>query len=69
MATLDVLKFLEYYGDETDLADYTPEELQEMLKLMKNGDEPLPITPEEFKRKYFEYYDDVKDKTLKKQDW
>ncbi|MBQ4268656.1 MAG: hypothetical protein IJB97_03285 [Clostridia bacterium] len=69
MATLDVLKFLEYYGDETDLADYTPEELQEMLELMKNGDEPLPITPEEFKRKYFEYYDDVKDKTLKKQDW
>ena len=69
MATLDVLKFLEYYGDETDLADYTPEELQEMLELMKNGDEPLPTSPEDFKRKYFEYYDDVKDKTLKKQDW
>ena len=69
MATLDVLKFLEYYGDETDLADYTPEELQEMLELMKNGDEPLPLTPEEFKKRYFEYYDDVKDPTLKKQDW
>lgn len=69
MATLDVLKFLEYYGDETDLADYTVEELEEMLERMKNGDDPLPMTREEFKRKYFEFYDDVKDKTLKKQDW
>ena len=69
MATLDILKFLEYYGEETDIADYTVEELQEMLERMRGGDEPLPMTGEEFKRKYFEYYDDVKDKTLKKQDW
>ena len=37
---------------------------------------PTPKTPgqkkrerEDFKRKYFDYYDDVKDKTLKRQDW
>ena len=24
---------------------------------------------EEFKKKYFEYYDDVKDKSMKRQDW
>jgi len=29
----------------------------------------LPMTVETFKEKYFAYYDDVKDKSLKKQDW
>jgi len=29
----------------------------------------LPLTPAEFKERYFAYYDDVKDKSLKKQDW
>ena len=46
MATLDILKFLEYYGEETDIADYTVEELQEMLERMRSGDEPLPMTGE-----------------------
>ncbi len=69
MSRLDLLKFLERYGDETDILDYTPEELQELLERMKNGDEPLPLTKEEFKERYFAYYDDVKDKTRKKQDW
>lgn len=69
MSELDLLKFLQIYGDETELADFSPEELAELLERMKNGDEPLPLTPEEFKRRYFEYYDDVKDPSLKKQDW
>jgi hypothetical protein len=29
----------------------------------------MPMTLDEFKRKYFEYHDDVKDKSLKGQDW
>ncbi len=69
MSRLDLLKFLERYGDETDISDFSPDELQELIEKMKNGDEPIPLTKEEFKRRYFDYYDDVKDKTLKRQDW
>jgi hypothetical protein len=69
MSELDLLKFLQTYGEEAELADFSPEELSEMMERMKNDDEPLPLTPEEFKKRYFEYYDDVKDPTLKKQDW
>ncbi|MBE7084772.1 MAG: hypothetical protein E7368_01800 [Clostridiales bacterium] len=69
MSELDLLKLMQRYGEETEIADFTPEELQELLEKMQNGDEPLPMTVEAFKEKYFAYYDDVKDKTLKKQDW
>lgn len=69
MSQLDILKLLQAYGDETDLADFTPEELQEALERMQNDGEPFPTTVEAFKERYFAYYDDVKDKTLKKQDW
>ena len=69
MSELDLLKFLQTYGEEAELSDFSPEELRDFLEQMKNGDEPLPLTPEEFKKRYFEYYDDVKDPTLKKQDW
>ena len=69
MSKLDLLKVLQIYGDETELADFTPQELSELLERLQNSDEPLPLTPEEFKKRYFEFYDDVKDPTLKKQDW
>lgn len=69
MSELDILKLLQKYGDETELADFSPEELEELLRRMENGDEELPLTKESFKEKYFAYYDDVKDKSLKKQDW
>lgn len=57
----------EQYEDDIDFSDFSPDELEEMLA--EFNAENRPLTPEEFKRKYFEYYDDVKDKTLKKQDW
>ena len=69
MSELDILKLLQAYGDETELADFTPDELQELLDRMNADGEPLPLTKEAFKEKYFAYYDDVKDKSLKKQDW
>ena len=69
MSQLDLLKFLQTYGEEVELGDFTPEELEEFLTKMQDGDEPLPMTKEEFKRRYFAYYDDVKDKSLKRQDW
>lgn len=69
MSELDILKLLQSYGEETELGDFTPEELQELLERMRADGEELPLTPADFKEKYFAYYDDVKDKSLKKQDW
>ena len=69
MSELDLLKLLQSCGEESDLADFTPEELQDMLERMQNDGEPLPLSLTQLKEKYFEYYDDVKDPTLKKQDW
>lgn len=69
MSELDLLKLLQQYGEETDLADFSPDELQELLEHMRADGENLPLTPAAFKEKYFAYYDDVKDKSLKKQDW
>lgn len=68
MSELDLLKFLETYGEEAELADFSPEEMENFMREMKETGH-RPMTMEEFKRKYFEHYDDVKDKTLKKQDW
>ena len=69
MSELDLLKLMQAYGEETELGDFSPEELQELLDEMRNNGEAVPLTPEEFKARYFAYYDDVKDKSLKKQDW
>ncbi len=71
MSELDILKLLQTYGEETELGDFSPDELQELLERMQADDPsvPLPMTPEAFKERYFAYYDDVKDKSLKKQDW
>ncbi len=68
MSQLDILRLLQRYGEETDLADFSPDELEELLLRLQNGDE-LPETFASFKERYFDFYDDVKDKSLKKQDW
>lgn len=44
--------------DEFSISDYTVEELEKLKGNSVN-----------FKEKYFEFYDDVKDRTRKKQDW
>ena len=69
MSELDLLKLLQTYGEETELGDFTPDELRELLDRMLAEGEEVPMTPADFKEKYFAYYDDVKDKSLKKQDW
>ncbi len=68
MSELDILKLMQQYGEETELGDFSPEELRELLERMQ-ADGETPSTPASFKEKYFAYYDDVKDKSLKKQDW
>ena len=69
MSELDLLKLLQTYGEETEIGDFTPEELQDLLARMQADGNELPLSPQTFKERYFAYYDDVKDKSLKKQDW
>lgn len=69
MSELDILRLMECYDGEVEIADFTPEELKELIGKLEKEGEPLPTTKEEFKKRYFEYYDDVKDKSLKRQDW
>jgi hypothetical protein len=66
VSKLDLLKLLEQF-EESEIADFTPEELQDMLDRMHDDDPPQTLA--EFKKKYFAYYDDVKDKSLPRQDW
>ena len=44
--------------EEFSMSDFTVEDLEKLSGKNSN-----------FKEKYFEYYDDVKDRTLKRQDW
>lgn len=48
--------------DEFSMSDYTVEDLEKMKAQTQSN-------YSKYKEKYFEYYDDVKDKTLKRQDW
>lgn len=47
--------------DEFSMSDYTVADLEKMKDKASGYDK--------YKRDYFAYYDDVKDKSLKKQDW
>ncbi len=67
MSQYDLMKLFARYDSEVCEGDFTPEELEEYLAFC-NGREDAP-SPAEWKRAYFEKYDDVKDKSLKKQDW
>lgn len=66
MSEADLYKFFSAYDGEADLSDFTPAELEELLRARRE-DGALPR--ENFKEKYFAYYDDVKSSSLKKQDW
>lgn len=68
VSKLELLKFLESFDGEVNVADFSPQELEELLQKMQSESD-LPQTKAEFKKKYFEFYDDIKDKSLKKQDW
>ena len=68
MSKLELLRLLEEFEGEVEFADFSPQELSELLDRLQ-GEGGKPLTKEQFKKKYFEFYDDVKDKSLKKQDW
>lgn len=67
ISKLDLMRLCDSYDSEIDLSDFTPDELEELFNSLNA--EPKPLTAAEFKRRYFDFYDDVKDKSLKKQDW
>ena len=67
MSQYDLMKLFAKYDGEISEGDFTPEELEEYLAYARGEEQPL--SPAEWKRQYFAYYDDVKDKSLKKQDW
>jgi hypothetical protein len=60
MNKLDFMKLAELFDEGIDLSEFTPEELREFIMQSDN---------ERLKQKYYDFYDDVKDKSLKKQDW
>lgn len=64
ISKLDLMRLAFAYDDDFDTADFTPDELDEMLGLIDEN-----MTVEEIRAKYFEYYDDVKDRTLEKHKW
>ena len=67
MSQYDLMKLFEQYDSEITEGDFTPEELEEYLRYAAGAGEPL--SPREWKDRYFEFYDDIKDKSRKKQDW
>ena len=66
MSELDLLKLMQACGEETELGDFTPEELQDLLEQMQNSGEPMPLTPQAFKEKYFAYTDAEKNQITSK---
>ena len=67
MSQYDLMKLFSKYDGEISEGDFTPEELAEYLRYAEG--EEIPLSPYEWKERYLEFYDDVKDKSLKKQDW
>lgn len=60
----DLMKLSQAFDGEFCLSDFSPEELDELLGLVEETD-----TAEDIRRKYFEYYDDIKDRVLEKHKW
>lgn len=74
MSQYELMKLFEQFDGEISECDFTADELGEYLRYRKSAEKggaegENPLSPAEWKKKYFEYYDDVKDRTLKKQDW
>lgn len=60
----DLMKLAQAFDGEFCLSDFTPDELDEMLGLLDES-----MTAEQIRQKYFEFYDDIKDRTLEKHKW
>ncbi len=61
---LDLMKIASAFDGEFSLSDFSIEELDALAGYIDEGD-----SPEEVRRKYFEFYDDIKDRVLDKHKW
>ncbi len=61
---MDLMRLALAFDGEFDIADFTPDELDEMLGFIGESD-----SVENIRAKYFEFYDDIKDRTLAKHKW
>ncbi len=64
ISQLDLMKISSAFDGEFDPADFSEEELMEFMGRIEDDD-----TVEDIRRKYFEFYDDVKDRTLATHKW
>lgn len=60
----DLMKPAQAFDGEFCLSDFSPEELDELLGYIDDA-----ATPEQIRQRYFEFYDDIKDRTLDKHKW
>lgn len=60
----DLMRLALTFDGEFCLSDFSPEEIDEMLGFVDEN-----MTVDEIREKYFEYYDDVKDRTQEKHKW
>jgi len=61
---LDLMRISAAFDGEFNPADFSLEELDELAGYITDTD-----TPEDIRRKYFEFYDDIKDRVLDKHKW
>ena len=64
ISSLDLMRLAQSYDGEFSLSDFTADELEELLSPVDEA-----MTVEEIRRRYFEFYDDIKDRTLEKHKW
>lgn len=67
MSEYDLMKLFSQFDGEVNESDFTPEELMEYLTYREGEEKSMTLA--QWKQAYFEKYDDVKDKSLRKQDW
>ena len=70
MSDYRLSRLFDKFDSAVNMSDFSVEELTDMLRSQEgDGHTANGHKADEFKQKYFEYYDDVKDSTLPRQDW
>lgn len=60
----DLMKLAQAFEGEFCLSDFSPDEIDELLGLLDDN-----MSAEQIREKYFEFYYDIKDRTLEKHKW
>ncbi|MBQ7307663.1 MAG: hypothetical protein IJW82_03955 [Clostridia bacterium] len=62
MNDYELMKLSEREEEAVNLCDFTPDQIEALARMKTEA-------LKNFKEKYFDFYDDIKDSSLKKQDW